>query len=272
MSILHRVLSLVCLMSLFIADAAMAFDSLSFRPQRLVLEGRDRSGVLSLVNRSDTAKTYRIRFADVIYNEQGGSNMVDQTPPGFPSAKTFLRYSPRQVRLEPGEGQTIRVLVRFPGTLPDGEYRAHMVFQALPERGSVASALESQVQSQDTGSNTVSVSVGVTPGVAIPIIVRKGSVTANARLGGTRFVRDASGDGVEVELLRSGNASTYGDIAITSAGAEVGLMRGVVVPVPLQRRVYKVPLRGGVAGGPLTIEYRDNKTGQVLGKGTVFAQ
>ena len=45
------------------------------------------------------------------------------------SAADLVRYSPRQVELAPGEVQTVRIQIRKPEGLKDGEYHSHLVFQ-----------------------------------------------------------------------------------------------------------------------------------------------
>ena len=44
----------------------------------------------------------------------------------------MIVYAPRRVTLAPRQPQSIRIAARAPQGLPDGEYRVHMLFRAIP--------------------------------------------------------------------------------------------------------------------------------------------
>src|SRR3546814_7858690 len=49
------------------------------------------------------------------------------------TALDMIVFSPRRVTLPPNQPQVVRVGVRVPEGLPPGEYRAHMLFRAVPD-------------------------------------------------------------------------------------------------------------------------------------------
>ena len=52
----------------------------------------------------------------------------------------MIIYAPRRVTLAPHEPQAIRIAARPPQGLPDGEYRVHMLFRAIPPATPVVQA------------------------------------------------------------------------------------------------------------------------------------
>ena len=48
------------------------------------------------------------------------------------AAQEMVLYAPRKVVLPPNQPQAIRLSARAPEGLPDGEYRVHMLFRAVP--------------------------------------------------------------------------------------------------------------------------------------------
>ena len=78
-------------------------------PTRLVFEGRVRNAELSLVNTGSDITTYRIEFVRLRMREDGSFENVDAAGPGERFSDELVRYSPRQVTLEPGVPQAIRL-------------------------------------------------------------------------------------------------------------------------------------------------------------------
>src|SRR3546814_12247408 len=86
-------------------------------------------------------------------------------------------FSQRRVTLPPSQPQVVRVGVRVPEGLPPGEYRAHMLFRAVPD---VVPAVAAEAKPAGAG-----VSIALTPiyGITIPVIVRVGDLGAAAAIG-----------------------------------------------------------------------------------------
>ena len=240
------------------STAAFAQASLSFSPQRIIMGERDRTATLSLTNRGDAVGTYRIEMSDVVYHDDGSVSQVDETPEGFPSAKPFMRFSPRQVRLQPGETQRVRVLARPPKDIA-GEYRVHAILRKLPEAVSL---------DPDAADKAVTGSVGLIQSVALPIIIRRGTTVAE---GGMRNVQRDQ-DQINVTLWRAGNASLYLDLRAyygeVDKANEVSVARGIAVPVPNIARNYSLALRD-TALGPITVLLIDHYTGNIVDRVTV---
>lgn len=253
------------LLLLFLWGHQSAVAGLMLYPTRIVLESKARSAQVELINNGDKAETYRIGIFNRRMTETGDIVAADKAQAGELFADDLLRYSPRQVTLQPGKSQTVRIMVRKPAGLATGEYRSHLQFDrvadtagaanlenlAKPEKGEIAIVLEALV------------------GASIPVIVRHGETRVSTTL--TDLTLE-SAPGKDKALLlsftinRDGTRSVYGDLVATFTPAggrslEVAKVSGVAVYVPNARRKSKLPLQlpAGTAlqKGTLTLRYHE---------------
>ncbi len=226
-------------------------------PTRIVFEGRLRSAELTLINMGSEPATYRISLVRMRMLDNGAIEEIGDPLPGEAFADSFVRFSPRQVDLEPGATQTVRMQLRKPATLPPGEYRSHLVFRALPP-----------VEPEDPASGVRGVRIALRPvfGAAIPVIVRHGETAANVTMGGLEVRRTADGPVLALDLRRAGNRSVYGDLTVIytppdGRSRNVGGMRGLAVYVPNPVRHVLVPLHTDPgeawAAGTLRVTYEE---------------
>lgn len=258
--------------------AGAAHADLMLYPTRVVLEGQDRAAQVELINNGKEAATYRISLVNRRMTETGEIVPVDTPLPDERFADSMLRYSPRQVRLEPGEAQTIRLMTDPPAKLAQGEYRSHLQIDRLP--------LPSGQSSIETATLTKEKAIGVQLraliGASIPVIVREGNPAASVAIAGLAL-RQHEALGLPVlsmELQRSGSRSVYGDITVTflpdkGQPQEVGRAGGVAVYTPNALRraslILEPPAQGTLANGKLQVTYtqRPENGGKVLAQGTL---
>ena len=100
-------------------------------PTRIVLDGRKGAEII-LNNIGEEPATYRVSVEFRRMTEDG--SLADVTEPTAQDkiAEDMIVYAPRRVTLAPHEPQSIRIAARAPQGLPDGEYRVHMLFRAIP--------------------------------------------------------------------------------------------------------------------------------------------
>jgi hypothetical protein len=234
-------------------------------PTRLIFEGRTRAAELTLINIGRQTATYRISFIHMQMLEGGDLREIEKPEPGAPFADDLIRYSPRQVTLEPNVAQTIRLQVRKPENLADGEYRSHLLFRAVPPE----QAIPANVVENDPGKRATGLSIRLTPiyGVSIPVIVRQGQASARLALTDLRVVRPARATdplALEMKLVRTGNTSLYGNLRVTwvpASGREhvVANVNGIAIYTPNGERTVQVALQAppGVvlAGGRLRVSF-----------------
>lgn len=261
---------LAALAGLSYAGSAMAQapGALGVSPTNILFDGRERSVEVTLINRGNQSATYRISFQNLRQTADGDYQTIERPEDLQPlekPAESLLRYSPRQVTVEPGKPQSIRVMLRKPADLPAGEYRSHLLFQQLPPPD-VGQSIEPGL-----GKDQMSVKLIPLVGVSIPVIVREGQTQATAKLVDARIAEvdpevTSSSALLEVKIQREGNASVRGDLEarfVPAGGGEpveLGLVRGLSVLYPNEARMARVGLKvpDGVklARGTLQVAYR----------------
>jgi len=229
---------------------ARAAGGLLVAPTRLVFEGRTRSAQVTLVNKGTERAAYRITLVNRRMLEDGSFEPVEEALPGELFSADLIRYAPRRIVLEPNLPQTIRILVRKPRDLPAGEYRSHMMFQAIPDASSEQSAEESNAP-----ANGLTIRLRAVFGVTIPVIVRHGKIDADIAITEAEFLPAGENDAgpvLIVRLARSGERSVYGDLRVALLGEDggeqtIGLVRGLAVYSPNPSRSVRIPIDPSLA-------------------------
>jgi P pilus assembly chaperone PapD len=262
-----RAMSRLCRFTLFalllLLPASQALAQLMLYPTRVVLEGNQRSAQLELINNGTESVTYRISLVNRRMSETGSFSEVDEPLPGEQFADALLRYSPRQVTLEPGVGQTVRIMVRKPADLATGEYRSHLLFEQQPD-----SQGRRSIETRGSAANDgIGIQLTALIGASIPVIVRHGDTNVNVSLTQLELQRSSSGAPLlALQMERSGTQSVYGDLTVTfspRSGAEqvIGRANGVAVYTPNSLRRARIALQppGGLPlrNGTLRVTYRE---------------
>jgi P pilus assembly chaperone PapD len=252
-----RALALVALMvSPFSSAFAQGAGDLLVAPTRVVLDGARGTEVI-LNNIGVAPATYRISLELRRMRPDGSLEEIEQNAANAVEATTLsmISYAPRRVTLPPNQPQSIRIGIRAPQSLPDGEYRAHMLFRAIPD---------SKPAVVSTGPKE-GVSIALTPiyGVTIPIIVRQGNLSAKAAISDARIEKGAERDTFSFALARSGTRSTYGRIRVIKSGVDKPLIdaRGIAVYAELADRRVTFPVDAALSAqlkGPATIQYLED--------------
>ncbi len=260
MSFSHR-LTLCALLLMLPAGHALA--ELMLYPTRIVFERNQRAAQLELINNGSESATYRISLVNRRMNETGAFSEIDEPLPGEQFAEDLLRYSPRQVVLQPGVGQTVRIMVRKPANLAAGEYRSHLLFAKQPE----ASGRHSVESSGVIEDNEIGIKLTTLVGVSIPVIVRHGNTNASVSLTHLELRRPSGQAPVlALHMERSGSQSVYGDLTVSftpTGGAEQVIARanGVAVYSPNTLRRANIALQPPhglqLTTGTLRVTYRE---------------
>ena len=256
--VLRRIaLCAAALVSATRAFPANAQGDLLVAPTRVVINGGGGAEVV-LSNIGDKPATYRISLELRRMDETGDFDEVPEASANASerAALDMVRYAPRRVTLLPGQPQAVRISVRPPEGLPDGEYRVHMNFRAVPSADPVEAATADPAQA--TG---VSIKLVPVYGITIPVFVRKGRLEGQATLGAAQLVRSETGAFIDLDMGRSGTRSVYGEITGKDArGQVVFSIRGVAIYSEVNRRKARIPLNAGqlaLLKGPIRIEYRE---------------
>jgi P pilus assembly chaperone PapD len=232
---------------------ANAAGDLLIAPTRVVFDGRRGTEVI-LNNIGNEEATYRITLELRRMNDQGRLDDVDPLAANAKekTALEVIRYAPRRVTLPPNQPQSIRVGLQATDTLPDGEYRAHMLFRAIPKAPAATGA--------EDGGNGLKIQLIPIYGISIPIIVRKGNLEATAAMYNVRMGADNEGPTLEFDLSRKGDKSVFGEIHVTRPGVTepLSVAKGIAIYPEIASRKVSLPLPPEVAAkmhGEVVISY-----------------
>ena len=250
---LHRIarLALVAPALMLPASPAQAgMGDLLVAPTRVVLDGRRGTEVI-LNNIGDETATYRITVELRRMTSDGKLVDVELANDKEKAAQEMLLYAPRRVTLPPKQPQAIRLSARAPEGLPDGEYRVHMLFRAVPPP-----------RPQVAPQKVEGVSFALTPiyGVTIPVIVRLGNLEAKAALSNIRKINEGGRPAITLNISRSGDRSTFGEIRVLKSGIAkpIAVANGVAVYTEVGERSVTVPIdpeQLANASGQVTVQY-----------------
>lgn len=260
---------------LLVAGALYAFvpstgnAGLTISPLRVIFDGRQRAGEVMLLNLSQEENTYRMGWIYNRMDETGHYKRIESTlTPGYDIAD-MIAFSPRQVTIPPSGRQKIRLSLRRPPDLPDGEYRAHMIFQKLPKDGD---------PSIGAPTKGMRLTMNVVLGFSIPVIVRQGEYDAQITMSDPRFIPASVGGEdyhqLEVVLNRTGKHSTLGRVIVTwdqatNPGKRIGLLNNVSIFPEMEKRIVKIKLNEkSISSGNLTVSY----VGDGPQRGTIFSE
>jgi hypothetical protein len=221
-------------------------------PTRVVFEGTMRAAQVDVVNTTTQRAVYRLSLVNRRMTERGENVAADPPLPGERPLGDMVRFSPRQLVLEPGASQVVRLSLRKPEGLQPGEYRSHLHIERVAD-GSDTTSVETVAGA--AASQSLQIRLTALVGAMIPVIVRDGPPAVTLAV---RDIQVAPASGSEppalsFTLAREGNRSVYGDVIVThlasagGSGVEVARLSGIAVYVPnpiLRLRVALQPPPG----------------------------
>jgi len=264
-----RFIGLIAFVGIFgmlIAPIAQAEKAeLMLAPTRFVLDGSQRTVAVDVINKGDATGSYRIEIIDMAMPEKGAIRQIPDGQSDPYSLKTYARISPRKVILKPGQDQKVRILLRTPRNLQDGEYRSHLK----------VTLTEDNLDEVENKKPSKNLAIVIKPRLAftIPIILRHGETQYKVGIEKARVYyneRDTKKSSPMLELLftHEGNRSSMGDIKvihISPSGKSTVLtyFPGIAIYRSTDRRDVSIPLSvpDGVdlSAGKLQIDYMEQQ-------------
>jgi hypothetical protein len=232
----------------------VASADLQVYPTRMVIDARTRTGSFNL--RHLGIKTTRYKISPTFYqmNTDGTLNKIAEPAASDPYAGNMIVYSPRIVTLEPEREQIVRIQVRRPPNLPDGEYRMHLQFETFEE-------VDAQEIAKGTDSaRGVRMALKAHKAIAVPVIVYQGQVHADLQL--TVADKKIITSSIPLTLTRTGNRSVFGNLRaeFQSAGTwhQLTEIKGIAVygqerNLELSFDQSKIP-----KGSPLRVSFNED--------------
>jgi P pilus assembly chaperone PapD len=234
------------------APASAGVGDLLVAPTRIMLDGR-RAAEIVLNNVGDEPATYRISVEFRRMTPDG--NLVEVTDPTAQekAAADMIVYAPRRVTLAPHQPQSIRIAARPPAGLPDGEYRVHLLFRAVPPPTPVT---------PDDGGAVKGLHLQLIPiyGVTIPVIVRLGNLQATAAISNVEVEKKDGKAEIGLDLSRTGSRSTFGEVLVLKPGVKdpIAIEKAIAVYTELGKRHVSIPVDDkfkNELSGPVTVQY-----------------
>jgi len=254
----RRLLTALALpLALVVAPRAEAgVGDLLVAPTRIILNG-SRGTEIVLSNIGDDVATYRVSVELRRMKPDGSLEDVAEANDREKTAQSMILYAPRRVTIAPNQPQTIRIAARAPAGLPDGEYRAHLLFRAVPPPRPVAAA---------TQVKGVSFELIPIYGVTIPVVIRMGNLQAKVGIANVALAQSDGKPAVALDLTRAGDRSVFGDVRVFKAGVKdpIAIQRGVAVYTEIGTRHLVIPLNpqfAGGGGGPVTVDFIESGDG-----------
>ena len=209
--------------------------------QRVIFAGSKRSETLTLINNTAKDQTYRLGWKKFRMDEQQSLRAIEEGAPfdDILWAEKMVRFAPRRITVAAGASQQVRIMLRRPKELADGEYRAHLW---------IVSEGEPPKFEADPDSTKQAIRLSVQPAISLPIFVRTGDLSGEANFSDVTLKPIEGGLSTSFTLNRVGDRSIYGDFdfVCTDGGKDVVLRqaRGIAVYKEIDRRFlrYDLPL------------------------------
>ncbi|MDB4879282.1 MAG: hypothetical protein JWL60_728 [Gemmatimonadetes bacterium] len=232
-------------------------EAVTVSPNALFIDSRTRTGVLTLYNPGTLAEEIEITFAFGYPRSDSlgviSVTLVDSAGRDEPSVLGFVRAFPRRLRLEPGQRQTVRILMQPPAGLPEGEYWGRVLVHSRGGRPPVEQQQDG-IRMQIDLETVIVGAVNYRNGA-----VRTGVVVDSAR---ATVLRDSVH--VTADLRRLGNAAYLGTMkweVVSAAGTVLGTDdEDLAVYRTLRKAVsIAVPAGSSLAGATLRYTFTTNR-------------
>lgn len=235
--------------------------TLMINPVRVVFEGRTRAASVYVSNTNKVPIKYRISLVTLRKTSEGKLAFVDNETKQDKFIQSMIRFSPRQATIEPGTRQVVKLMVRKPADLPEGEYQTRIRFMPL------ADPVDSSRPEDDAGSKP-RLNIDLLVGVTIPVVIQHGKVDAvvsPANIVLQKYPQIPSGLAAIITLSRSGSYSAFGDVIVshfTDSGTGktiIGKGESVGIYIPDTFRTFALPLHSlekvDLTKGKLRVEF-----------------
>ena len=251
-----NIICLISISALFIILNAPDASAVRVSMKRITFEGKTRSEVLTIINNTGEAQTYRLGWRKYKMGERSSLKAIENDADDDGSilwADEMLRFAPRRVSIPAGSSQQVRILLRRPSGIEEAEYRSHLWILTESKPG------EYQLHANN---NQQAIRLAIQPAISLPIFVRHGELKATGSISDASMKRTPNGLRVSFTLNRTGNRSLYGDFTFIckDEGEKVlHQLKGISVYTEIEKRYldFNIPLKGNSCK-KVSIEYRSD--------------
>ncbi len=246
--------------------ATQSYANLLISPVRSVLSERDRTQVITLINTGNQTRSYRVEWRQLMAVPEGGyREYTEEEKKRIAGLEKIVRVTPKQVSLQPGQRQSVKILLRKPEGLAEGEYRSHLSFVALPLHSA-----------QENNQGETLLKLQLLMSYSMPVIYRTGSVIVNPEITNLSLVhiKESGVTNIKVDFYHDDLFSTHGRLVATwtpknGTPREVGLLNGYNFYPETKNATIQFPWKDfKLAPGSLEVRYE----GQGEYQGLLLAQ
>lgn len=182
------------LLSSFLLGGSIAKANISISPMIVETEAKrgQAQGRITVSNPDSQDFRARVYTSPFTYDKETGFKTLSESPKDL---TPYLQFSPRELQVGAARKRNIRFIVRFPPSLPDGEYRT-MIFTENLQKGTIT----------ETNTETnVTLQTNIIPRIGVALYVRKGDVSPNLIPDSARF--DPKTNKIQLLVNNKGKAS-----------------------------------------------------------------
>ncbi|OEU67710.1 MAG: hypothetical protein BA863_03360 [Desulfovibrio sp. S3730MH75] len=268
MKLISIVVSVLFLI-LVVAPSAYAGmpKGIMLEPLRLEMKDGVNSRQITVFNQShDSSISYTIRQVVLRMDEFGNMIAPEKITKREKLALSMVRYSPKVATIPPGKRQVVRVLIRRPPNLPEGEYLSYLsVSPVVPSQ-------KKDLGAADKNEEGAGIKINMYVGVSMPVLIIEGNPASTTKLSDMKLITTKRKKrAVQFYIERSGKASSFVRVEVygTKDGKEELIARDtrVVTYVNLKKRIEEINLvkdAQSFSGGPVTVKMYDCVTRDLL--------
>lgn len=229
-----------------------ASANLAISPTLVMLEGRQRTTDLNLINTSNEPQTYEISWKYIRMEEGTGDYTDSATSTTQFDVPSNVVFTPRRVVVPPKGAQRVRFALRLKGEQPPaGDYRAHVVLTNKPN---------ALTENADVGPGETEMGVKMTFGFSIPFVYRVGSGDGAANIGNISTEINPKTNKIDavIPVTRDDNGyGIFGAILVNYNGKTIGQLANANIFPEVKSRLYKISLNAAeLSGGELEVIYK----------------
>ena len=182
------------LLSSFLLWGNIAKANISISPMVVETEAKrgQAQGRFTVSNTDFQDFRARVYTSPFTYDKETGFKTLSKSPTDL---TPYLQFSPRELQVGASSKRNIRFVVRFPPSLPDGEYRT-MIFTENLQRGTII---------ETDSKNNVTLQTNIIPRIGVALYVRKGDISPNLIPNSARF--DSKTNKIQLLVNNKGKAS-----------------------------------------------------------------
>lgn len=231
---------LILLLTIFLPDSSYAKKAeMILVPTRIVLGEGEKYATLTIKNSGDAVGQYKIDVIDMIMQEDGVVREIKPDEKPQYSGKSMVKISPKSTTIKPDQSQTVRILIKAPDNLEEGEYRSHIKVKLVNDNAD---------DSDEIKDSEVAIKIKTNISAIIPILYRQGKTIFKSSITDAELIEndDKSKSSISLYLHNEGNRSSMGDFKIYTVSngeeKEISNFNGVPVYRGIEKRKVIIPV------------------------------